>query len=452
MFTQNVLDRIMQICHIEVNDEEDMEDLMGDDLCDDEDVFEGDSKKCKEKWEHMRINWGYHVAKLIHEDKFEKEYKINFEAWDRLRSWLVPSLQRNESKSRSLSPITVDIIMGCGMRYLTGSMKSAIRHIFGMSLSSAHRCCTGFILAVLSCKHLQISFPSDISGWDKLRRGFCDKSKDGIMNGCVGAIDGMLQKTIAPKKNEVSNVRSYYSGHYEHYGLNCQGACDVNLRFIYFGVIGPGSMNDNIAFSVAGNLSETIKNLPQGMYFVGDAAYTVSDTLLIPFTGADRDVEQNDIFNFYLSQLRIRIEMAFGLLVNRFRILKRPLEMSLEMNSKTIMACAMLHNYIIDGNDVCINDRRSFHDSTSSLLGHQHMDDNQWRDEDADFSYLPTMIEEGYEEMDGVSMTRKAIVDFLQENGYKRPVHNLLRNGRYVEDNNNGENEDNNNIDDNYYI
>ena len=113
------------------------------------------------------------------------------------------------------------------------------------------------------------------------------------------------------------NVTSFYSGHYEHYGLNCQGVCDDKLRFIYFGLVGPGSMNDNIAFSLAGSLADTIKGLPPGCFFLGDAAYTLSENLLIPFTGSQRDVPENDSFNFYLSQLRIRIEMTFGWFVSK---------------------------------------------------------------------------------------------------------------------------------------
>ena len=98
-------------------------------------------------------------------------------------------------------------------------------------------------------------------------------------------------------------------------GLNCQAACDVHLRFIFFGVVGLGKTNDNVAFPKCGILYDRVTNLPTGLYFVGDAAYTLSNFLLIPFTESQQDDVDNDAYNFYLSQLRICIEMAFGRLV-----------------------------------------------------------------------------------------------------------------------------------------
>ena len=67
------------------------------------------------------------------------------------------------------------------------------------------------------------------------------------MSGCVGAIDDLLVQIIAPRRTEVGNVRAYYSGHYETFGLNCQAACDVGLKFVYFAVVAPGKTNDNAA-------------------------------------------------------------------------------------------------------------------------------------------------------------------------------------------------------------
>ena len=261
-------------------DEDDLDDLM---LClEDEDEDEYDTSaiaerepKRRRRWKHIRLNWNLHVAQLQHEDRFFKEYKMTLESWNLLHNMLRPYIQRQCMRSRSLQPITCNIIMGLGMRYLTGSHKSCIRHVFGVSYTECYRCCIDFIKGVNMCPALNINMPTTCAEWDCVKREFRQKSKDGIMNGCVGCIDGLLQKTLAPRYTEVDNVRSYYSGHYEHYGLNCQGICDARLRFLFFGVVGCGSMNDNIAYTLAGSLSNTIKNLPQEMFIVGDAAYLI---------------------------------------------------------------------------------------------------------------------------------------------------------------------------------
>ncbi|KAK1934325.1 Periodic tryptophan protein 2 [Phytophthora citrophthora] len=59
------------------------------------------------------------------------------------------------------------------------------------------------------------------------------------------------------------------------------------------------------------------------------------------------DRPDRDSYNFHVSQLRIRIEMAFGLLVNKWRILKQPLFVRLRHCRIVISACMRLHNFCI---------------------------------------------------------------------------------------------------------
>ena len=96
------------------------------------------------------------------------------------------------------------------------------------------------------------------------------------------------------------------------YEINVQAVCDADSRFIYFGVIAPGKYSDQVAFERT-SIFNRVAALNRGFYLVGDAAYTLSDVKLVPFVFSPRDDLTQDTFNFFLSQLRIRIEMAFGL-------------------------------------------------------------------------------------------------------------------------------------------
>ena len=58
----------------------------------------------------------------------------------------------------------------------------------------------------------------------------------------------------------------------------------------------------------------------------------------------------NDDWNFYASQCRIRIEMAFGLLKQKWGILQSPLKVKLKNVKRIVLATACLHNF-------CINER-----------------------------------------------------------------------------------------------
>ncbi len=74
----------------------------------------------------------------------------------------------------------------------------------------------------------------------------------------------------------------------------------------------------------------------------------MSATLLIPYSGNDKRYPAKDVFNFYLSQLRIKIEQAFGMMVNKWRVFKKTSELKLSF-IPSVVECAMrLHNFCID--------------------------------------------------------------------------------------------------------
>ena len=81
---------------------------------------EDDDLLCKDRWQHTRMDWNRHVAQRIHKDAFTAECSMSFQAWGRFHSILSVHLQRQQNMSRSLSLLTVNIIMGMGMRFLGG--------------------------------------------------------------------------------------------------------------------------------------------------------------------------------------------------------------------------------------------------------------------------------------------------------------------------------------------
>ena len=113
------------------------------------------------------------------------------------------------------------------------------------------------------------------------------------------------------------NPRSYFSGHYNKHGLNVQAACDSRCRFIFFSIAAPGKTPDQLAFERT-LFFNIVKNLPFGLYIVADAAYTLTDQVIVPFTGSQRDFPEKDAFNFFLSQIRIRIEMTLAFWLTNF--------------------------------------------------------------------------------------------------------------------------------------
>ena len=148
--------------------------------------------------------------------------------------FLQPALERNHQKRRKGGPITVEMTVACGLRVLKGGTQDNMTHVFGTSRREVHVLFCQFLLLVIQATESDIVLPKTFEEWNPVRMGFKKKSYCGLFDGCCGTIDGFFQPTTCPTVKEVrGNVTAYYSGHYESYGLNCQGACDVNLRFLF---------------------------------------------------------------------------------------------------------------------------------------------------------------------------------------------------------------------------
>jgi hypothetical protein len=200
-----------------------------------------------------------------------------------------------------------------GISVLAGGNYDGIMNTFGISKGGFYYMRNKFINAVLICLFLDICLPTTPAEWKKAPKGFALKSANEVLKGCVGAIDRFFQPTICPTIKESEGFPpAYYSGHYQSYGLNCQTMCDASLRFHLFTVIAPGQTNDAVTYKATG-LHKTINELPSGLYLAGDAAYMLTEHLLVPFTGSCRDDPGKDSYTFYLSQLRIQIKMSSGL-------------------------------------------------------------------------------------------------------------------------------------------
>jgi hypothetical protein len=98
--------------------------------------------------------------------------------------------------------------------------------------------------------------------------------------------------------------------------------CDASCHFPPLSVLCPGSTSDSKAF-YASRVYNLVQELPNRYFVTVDNAYTLSTTLLISYSGKDKQDSSKDDFNSFLSQLCIHIEQAFGLLVSKWCIFKK---------------------------------------------------------------------------------------------------------------------------------
>jgi hypothetical protein len=377
------------------------------------------------KWHQKKLPWDEHVAKLHHERQFSRTYRMSHEAFCNLKKILLPFLVPNCTRwnqSNNDEIIYPELVMAIGLRWVAGGSYIDIRHAYFCSVASVYRCRDIFMNAVLKANELNIVFPSTPEEQKRVAEGFQKKSSNGVHTGCIGAIDGLLAEIKCPSMQESENhPKSYFSGHYGCHGLNVQAVCDSKCRFIFFAVAAPGKTPDQTAFERT-SLYELIQNLPPGIYIVADAAYTLCEGVLVPFTGSQRDDPVKDSFNFHLSQLRIRIEMAFGLFTNKFQILRKAFTTKMAITARTLQACARLHNFVIDQD-------RDEEDLETDALEDEIV---PLAESPLQWGYLPTV--EKLDPPGGTSQTREAILGKLTREGLRRPAANVERRRKELQD------------------
>ncbi|ETP06338.1 hypothetical protein F441_17252, partial [Phytophthora nicotianae CJ01A1] len=291
-----------------------------------------------------RLDWNVHKQTLLLEGQFKRCYRMEASSFELLLSLIRPTLARDEIKSTNRTgtdQLQPENMLQMTLSWLAGGNYMTIRGLAGMSPSGIYGCMHAVMNAMCHCPELRIHSPTESQERiHDLAESFTNISKDGVLTGCVGCIDGWLCHIRAPSPYEVPDEAAFFSGHYQKFGVNVQAICDAFSRFTGYCMNSPGKKK--------WSLSKEIIQLPVGFYLVGDNAYPLSDSLLVPFNKLELKSRKHSDFNFYLNQLRIRIEMAFGLLVNKWGIFKRSLVVDFVNVKKVIKTCMKLHNICID--------------------------------------------------------------------------------------------------------
>ena len=245
-------------------------------------------------------------------------------------------------------PILPEIKLAITLRWLCGGSYLDIVDNFMISESTFYPIIfeTMKVLDEVEC----ISFPRDKISLERASEGF-GRRTNGVLDGCVGALDGWAPRLQRPRVTaDCPNPSDYYSRK-GFYTLNVQAMCDANRRFVFVSMVSCGAVHDSTAFALS-RLSTLLEEgkLPEPYWIAGDQAYPLSDSLLTPFGRPRRGPMDpaSDAFNFFQSSARMNIECAFGMLVQRFGVFWRPLRVNLDRVPLVIRCAMKIHNLCID--------------------------------------------------------------------------------------------------------
>ena len=253
-----------------------------------------------------------------------RAYRMDKESFWELHKLIHPYLRSKRSRKRKVGAknglISTAVRLICALRYFAGGSPHDIALVHGVSHSAVFVSVWKVVDAVNQCPELGFEFPSDHDAQFKLAEGFARRSKAGFKN-CAGAIDGMLlwieKPTAADCEEAECGPAKFFCGRKSKFGLNFQAICDAEGRFLDVFIGNPTSTSDFLSFTTSPIYFKLdVPNfLAKGLSIFGDSAYVNCRYMVTPFKAVKSGPK--DAFNYYQSQLRIKIECCFGMFVHR---------------------------------------------------------------------------------------------------------------------------------------
>lgn len=366
---------------------------------------------------------------------FRKAYRMSESLFWKLHDLILPyASSNNQERLRGSTPngdIPFATRLSIAIRWFAGGEPLDILQVHGVSYQQVYVSVWNVVDAINACESIQIAFPIEHSKQMEIANGFRLKSKVDFPS-CLGCVDGMLiwiNKPCKKSKTESSiGPKKFYCGRKKKFGINLQAICDHQRRFIDIDVRHPGSTSDYLCFTTSKIHQKILSKsdfIHPSLHFFGDSAYVNTSFMATPFKGSHSGVK--DAYNFYHSQLRINIECAFGILVHRWGVLRKPFPVNITVGkvSQVVRALCILHNFCIDGNELSAYDAIGS-DSLSGITAGgfsaaaspedppQPLNDPGHHADDYDSRTLRRV------ERDTISLPRDKLLEHLQQMGIDR--------------------------------
>jgi hypothetical protein len=329
--------------------------------------------------------------------------------------------------------------------------------VFGISYTERIFTSVNYVLdAINLTRSLDIKFPTDHAKQYEIAEGFLRKSAANF-DTCVGCLDGMLVWIHPPSKEECEKIgvgqAKFICGRKSKFGLNLQAICDSEKRFLDISIKFGASASDLLAFEASPIRvhMDSPNFIAPGLCLFGDNAYVNRLFMATPYPNLGEHTENRedkDAYNFYHSQLRINIECAFGILVNRWGWLRKqaPIHYSIKKTVATVACLCKIHNFLIDRRlgetdnmehtvpDMTPQDELNVAveggvplecvGTSTDVVPAQLLGAGEHFDDDPRYTVRRRISERHGEHM----LPRASLLHHVMERGLRRPVHNVRRN------------------------
>ncbi|KAL5580763.1 hypothetical protein UlMin_013205 [Ulmus minor] len=174
---------------------------------------------------------------------------------------------------------------------------------------------------------------------------------------CVGAIDGTHIPCIV-----AANFQAAYRNRKGFTSQNVLAMVNFDLKFTYIVVGWERSVHDaRVLRDAMSDPAFSFPKPPRDKYFLVDYGYVNRRGFLTPYRGTNYHLcdrrrvggdRKKELFNYCHASLRNTVERTFGIWKSRFRILRGVPHYPLRTQRDIIIACAVVHNFLMMSSDV----------------------------------------------------------------------------------------------------
>ena len=187
--------------------------------------------------------------------------------------------------------------------------------------------------------------------WQRLDAAYLEKmgdlvqAKGGMLDDCVGFIDGTVRAICRPGRNQ----RPMYSGHKRVHAVKFQNITFPDGMVVFMDGPYAGNRHDSGILRESG-LGEILEANLRGvdgrqLCIYGDPAYPDRDYLVCPYKGS-QITDAQAAFNSNMADVRISVEWNFGKILSIFPFVdfKKNLKLHLQPVSKYYLVAALFSN------------------------------------------------------------------------------------------------------------
>eukprot|EP00606_Chrysophyceae_sp_TOSAG23-5_P001534 GSChrysophyteH2.ASY1.ANO1.115.1 assembled CDS len=282
--------------------------------------------------------------------EFRRAYRCTRASFDKLLNVVSQTiaLKLNHARKDTGGAIPLRVRLAMTLRFLAGASYLDLCMLYGTAPGTFYKengPIWETIRALDDCDTIEFDWSGEKGHLEDIAVGFdrCGLA-NGLLHGCVMAIDALLIRTRMPTKTETNAIMAYRNRK-GFWGFPVLAGVDSKTRFTMWSHRTTGSTHDSMSWSVSDEF-EQIKKLPPGYFVIGDEAFRNTNTFLVPWKGHSITAWKSS-FNFHLSSMRQCVERAFGILVARWLILAKPLQVAKKKWTLISRVCAKLHNFLV---------------------------------------------------------------------------------------------------------